>query len=287
MDYQVISGAIAAAAAFLTEPVRDTATRALIDTYERLKQIIRTKANPSSDIADALEKLESKPKSAARKEVLAEELEELQLADDPDFRRAVEHLMASVPSNDVFRQQHVDLKQIGNNNTAQIAGGDIITTKQIKKVTKFTPGEEHVTSQQAKAIKDLVDKLAEKLPTEAGKPNYRAAYGILYAEYQVSSYREIPRESYEDAVSFLRQRGAMNRGKLRRSNPKKYEGSLFSAIWAKQGSLGWQKGDVYEFAFVKLSLRRRIDSLKKLGPNQLKKLDTFLNREIQKKRKLK
>ena len=47
---------------------------------------------------------------------------------------------------------------------------------------------------------------------------------------------------------------------------------MYTPIWAKMKSLGWEKPAVYTFAQEKLALKKPITSLKQLGPNQLKNL---------------
>ena len=43
--------------------------------------------------------------------------------------------------------------------------------------------------------------------------------------------------------------------------------------------LGWQKPDVYAFAQQKLNLKKPIESLTQLGPNQLKSLYGYIIRQ--------
>ena len=70
----IVTAVVAALASGATDGLKDVAKKGLSDGYEKLKSSITRHAD-TSDVADALEKVEAKPDSQPRRAVLAEELE--------------------------------------------------------------------------------------------------------------------------------------------------------------------------------------------------------------------
>jgi disulfide oxidoreductase YuzD len=62
-----------------------TAKDVIKDGYEALKAALKKKFGPESDVVDAVEKLEKKPDSEARKAALQEEVETAKVNDDPEI----------------------------------------------------------------------------------------------------------------------------------------------------------------------------------------------------------
>jgi hypothetical protein len=277
MQTEAILVTLAAAASFLKKPVQDTAGQALKDLYEKTKGYIRAKLGSESDAATALEKLEEKPESDARRAVAVEELEPTELAEDRELARLVKQLRAHLADKG-YVTQNVSVR--GNRNKVNIAGRDLIQTDKVVRKNEITPDERHITGEQATKLRDLNAELAQYLANEAGKADYSAGFRILEKEFGVSSYLLIPRNRYADAVSLLKQRRAMNRPKLRRRNPIAYQNDYFRGIWARARELDWEKPQVYQFALAKLELKKPISTLKALGPNQLKSLGEFMQREV-------
>lgn len=270
---------LSAAASFMKKPLQDGAGKAVCDLYEKLKIKLKRKAKSSEDVSRAFDALETKPDSTARASVLAEELEPFNISSDRGIQTAVKELKGALNSAGITLNQSVNVTQTGSHNSVNIAGRDLIQTKKVVRRTTFTPDDRHITSEQAVKIKELIEKLANKLFTEEGKPNFQRAYGILYGHFDISSYREILRSDFDEAISFLQQQNAINRSKLRRADPEKYNLQLCGAIYAKGKALGWDKAQILEYSARTLSLKRRIASLKSLGPNQLKKLNECIGRE--------
>ncbi len=153
-----------------------------------------------------------------------------------------------------------------------VAGHDInINRRQVVRTT-IQPGPDHITPQQAARLQDLVRKAADR--DVAGGMTQRAAmskwWSILKRYYRVTTYREIPRHLGEEAIAWLRQRIAMNRSKLRRTDNRKWKAEHFTAIYARARDLGLSKGEVY--ALVNERLGKRVTSLKQLGEQSLQQL---------------
>lgn len=84
----------AAIAGFLmyksAESAVDETTR---DAYEYLKNKLKGKFGEQSEIADAVSRLENKPNSEARREVLREEAEEAEIDQDSEISTAAKELL--------------------------------------------------------------------------------------------------------------------------------------------------------------------------------------------------
>lgn len=279
MNTQEILVTLAAAASFLKKPIQDTAGQALKDLYEKTKECIRAKLGSESEATAALENLEEKPESAASRAVAVEELELINLERDRALARLVKQLQAHLADKG-YVTQRVSVR--GNRNRVNVAGRDLIQTNKVVRKNKITPDERHITGEQATKLRNLNGELAQYLANEAGKPDYSAGFRILETQFDVSSYLLIPRDRYNDAISLLKQRRAMNRPKLRRRNPVAYQNDYFRGIWARARELGWDKPQVYQFAFEKLALKKLISTLKALGSNQLKSLGEYMQREVKK-----
>jgi len=162
----------------------------------------------------------------------------------------------------------------GNNVIAITAGRDLNynTRKVIRPV--FTPGPQHVSPEQARAIGALVDEIVEieKNSKRPPKNPYGKWWSLLKAHFNVQVWREIPCERGTEAIEWLQRRKAMLRPKLRRTNPEKWRASLYTGIWAKAKELGISHEGVHCIANERLELTRPITSLKELGERNLKKL---------------
>ena len=66
------------------------------DGYVALKDALKKKLGDKSDLVDAVDKLEKKPDSEARKATLQEEVEIAKVNDDPDIRKLVQDLLDKI-----------------------------------------------------------------------------------------------------------------------------------------------------------------------------------------------
>lgn len=86
----------------------DAAKKAVVDSYEGLKALIKRKFGGNSEVVDAINKLETKPDSAGRREVLAEEIREIKAAEAPDLMAAAMSLLElikAMPNGEQHIQQ--------------------------------------------------------------------------------------------------------------------------------------------------------------------------------------
>jgi len=158
----------------------------------------------------------------------------------------------------------------GHNNV--VAGRDLYINKREVTRVSVTPGPDHITEDQAKRLKDLVDEIA-KIEIDRGT-NPGRAYPSLWSQvnkrFQVTSFHLIPKALGEDAIKWLQQRRAMLRPKQRRSNPSAWRNQLYKSIWARAHELGMSDGDVYSLVRKRLGLH--VVSLTRLGEKNLNRL---------------
>jgi len=267
-----------AGAGLLKKPVEAVVSAAAKDAYEQVKGYLKRKFVSSPDAQKALEHAEDKPESAARKAVLLEEVEPLSLGEDRELVTLVKRLREAIGASATLTQQNVNVNQSGQNNSVTVVGGDLIQPLKHVTKTEVKPDEQHVTSDQKKKIKDLIDEVAVRLAGDDGNPNYRAAWGRLYDEFNVTTYHLLLAKDFDAAIQFLREQKAMSRSRLRRRDPQGYRNDFYATIHSSKDALGWTDEQVYAFAEEKLE-KRPIRSLRKLGPNQLKKLAECIARK--------
>lgn len=167
----------------------------------------------------------------------------------------------------------------GNHNVqVGINQGTIIKTDKVVKKNEIKPNiENHISEAQAKEIKECIDKIVE-INEQAGKGNkskiYPETWQSFYNRFKITSYKLLPKETFEDAITWLKQQIAFeHRPKLRKSNNDQWKKDIYGAIYAKsQKSLGLDKQGLYDFALEKLKLKTPINSLKDLSDTRLNKL---------------
>ncbi len=76
-----------------TTGVNETAKKAVADAYEGLKALLKKKFHSNRDLAEAVEKLQAKPDSLARKQLLEEELGMVNAASEPELLSAAHSLL--------------------------------------------------------------------------------------------------------------------------------------------------------------------------------------------------
>jgi hypothetical protein len=88
----IVAALVAGAAAGSTK----VAETAIVDGYNTLKATLKKKFGHDSDLAEAVEKLEQKPDSSGRQEVLQEEILIAQADQDPELQMLAEKLISAL-----------------------------------------------------------------------------------------------------------------------------------------------------------------------------------------------
>lgn len=92
----VTTAILAALAAGANSAAGDVAKAAIVDAYDALKTLLKSKFGHDNTVTQAVEALESKPDSAPRRAVLAEEITAANIAVDPDVVAAAQALLAQI-----------------------------------------------------------------------------------------------------------------------------------------------------------------------------------------------
>jgi len=282
MQTELILSTVLAAAAFLKHPIQNVARQSIEDAYHAAKAYLTKKFGERSQAANALELATGKPESLLRKSVLMEESVSANLNSDAELGRLIERLAKLLPATAVIAAHHVQVS--GRGHHVEVAGRDLIHTERIVYRNTITPNERHLTIAQRDRLRAVAGELAVRLVGPNGRGGIAAVHSMLQRHFQVPSYLLIPRERYRDALSFLNQQRAIHRSRLREHDPVAYANDLYRSIFAGARELGWDGGQVYQFAAEKLTLKGPLVSLKELGPVQLKALAEAVQREVRTKR---
>jgi hypothetical protein len=111
---------IAAIAAGATTAATDVAKSAIVDSYGALKSLIQKKLGPNSEVVDAIEKLQTKPDSAGRRETLKEEIKASNAGEEPELLAAAKVLVEIIKASPNGEQHLQQARGIG---IAQASGG--------------------------------------------------------------------------------------------------------------------------------------------------------------------
>ncbi|GHO73978.1 hypothetical protein KSD_17490 [Ktedonobacter sp. SOSP1-85] len=102
----VASGAIGA----LSGGVTELGKKALVDSYTALTALLKKKFGEKGEVAEAVERLEKKPDSEARKGEVKEMLAEVKADEDPEIRQAAQAVLdqlKTLPGGEQHIQQAI------------------------------------------------------------------------------------------------------------------------------------------------------------------------------------
>ncbi|HEY6311963.1 MAG TPA: hypothetical protein VIY52_14320 [Streptosporangiaceae bacterium] len=87
---------IAAITAGLVKGAGDIAQKALVDGYQGLKSLLARRFGDRSDVVEAVEGLEARPDSAARRDLVVEEVQRSGAGSDEELLTAARDLLARI-----------------------------------------------------------------------------------------------------------------------------------------------------------------------------------------------
>ncbi len=94
MSAELIANALTAAlSAGAVAASADVAKKAVSDSYDALKFLLRKRFGEGHEVPQSLDKLEAKPDSPARKQLLSEELSATSAGQDPEILSAAQSLL--------------------------------------------------------------------------------------------------------------------------------------------------------------------------------------------------
>ncbi len=159
----ITAAIVAALSAGAISGLTETSKAAITDGYNKLKDLLTKKSGASSDVLEALDKLEAKPHSDGHKTVLHEEIATIGAEHDAEILAAAEHLLTLVPSQ---QGKYINIGGIQNINRSK---GDHTTTTQYGRdhlETTWNIGSPPTNNQEPTDYETYIDKM---LPTLLNK----------------------------------------------------------------------------------------------------------------------
>jgi hypothetical protein len=89
----VTTAIVSAVTAGLASGATDTIKQTVVDAYNTVKNLVKSKLGHSNDVSKAIENLEENPTSKGQPIVLSEQIEAANLQQEPDVLKAAQHLL--------------------------------------------------------------------------------------------------------------------------------------------------------------------------------------------------
>ncbi|MBX3059141.1 MAG: ORF6C domain-containing protein [Anaerolineae bacterium] len=132
--------------------------------------------------------------------VLSEAFQEGRLTTDPDFDTLLHQ--ASADAVEAYQMALAVVKLARNQIMIEARLDDYGRRLEAVEATLSVP-ERFVTREQASRISQAVRAIGHVLSERNGRSEYGAVYGELYRNFEVSAYRELPAQKYEEAMKWL------------------------------------------------------------------------------------
>lgn len=210
MHIDTIIQTLLSAAAFLKQPVQDAASGSIKELFDAACQFLKRKFGEGSESTLALDLAVEKPESAMRRASLAEAIAAARVEGDAALVRLLEHLALMLAAEESPSAKNT-VTVSGRQNKVLVAGRDVIHTERVVRRHGVVPDERHITDEQRSRIRALVGELASRVGRQQGKPNFAAGHRMLQRKFGVDSYSLIPRERFDEAERFLKQRCLVQR----------------------------------------------------------------------------
>lgn len=157
---------------------------------------------------------------------------------------------------------------ITGNNNIQVAG-DLKTEKIIiSTTTKVIYDKDlHITDEQAAIIQEKIKKIASERTDDPLA--YPHAQNAFKKHFKTTSYKILPKEKYDEAITWLNQQIAMNRKGLRKSDNEQWRKDMYKAIHTRAREF---EIDIHSYATGILKTKTPVVSLSELSDSKLQKL---------------
>ena len=126
----VITTIVAAVALGAAAGLKDTASKAVVDTYAGLKKLIQDRYKKNEDVTDAVDYLVKKPEAESRQQELAKALQDAGVESDQELVQAAEAVLAAVkeqPGGEDAVRQIVNQQVTGDSNIFSGTGNVTVT----------------------------------------------------------------------------------------------------------------------------------------------------------------
>ncbi|GIK54669.1 MAG: hypothetical protein HND44_00450 [Chloroflexi bacterium] len=143
-------------------------------------------------------KLENFQRGAAA--VLWEAFQEGRLTADPDFDTLLKR--ASADAVEAYQMALAVVKLARNQIMIEARLDDYGRRLEAIEAT-LSVSERFITREQASRISQAVRAIGHVLSERGGRSEYGAVYGELYRNFEISAYRELPAQKYDEAMKWL------------------------------------------------------------------------------------
>lgn len=173
-------------------------------------------------------------------------------------------------------------KITGNNNLqVGVNNGYIIRTDKIeRKLEVIHDTELHITDSQAITVREKITELVDMIASDSPKSKaslFREEYNALYKHFRITSYKLLPKEKYDEAMTWLQKRIAYKgKKRLRRGDTEVWRKKQYSAIYTRARELGMTREEVLHQATILLDLKSPLESLKDVSDTRLQKIYNYI-----------
>ncbi len=167
-----------------------------------------------------------------------------------------------------------------NNVQVGVNNGHIIHTKKVKVTTEVlhAPGQ-HITDAQALQIREKITEIAGMVATNKGSIGsmIKKEYNAFYNQFGCTSYKLLPSDKFDEAITWLAKRTAYHGKKnLRHGDTPEWRKKQYTAINTRARQLGMDRDKIILFAQDKLELKEPLESIKDLSSTRLEKFYKFI-----------
>ena len=166
--------------------------------------------------------------------------------------------------------------QVVNNNAPIIHTGELKITMEV-----VHDPEQHITDAQALQVREKVIECAMILASDENnkKSLIKKQYGKLYKKFGITKYSLLPKDKFEEAMTWLQKEIAASRKVLKESDPEEWRKAHYRAINARGRQMGMDREALLIYASQILSLSNPLFSLKYLNDDLLQKLYNYMFRK--------
>ena len=165
-------------------------------------------------------------------------------------------------------------QNIKGNNNIQVANNNapIIHTGKLKITMEIVHDPElHITDAQALQVREKVIECAMILASDGSnkKSLVKKQYGKLYKKFGITKYSLLPKDKFEEAMTWLQKEIAASRKVLKESDPEEWRKAHYKAINARGRQMGMDREALLIYASQILSLSNPLFSLKYLNDDYM------------------
>lgn len=171
-------------------------------------------------------------------------------------------------------------QSITGDNNVQIGINNVIHTKKVKQVTEVVHDAiNHVTDAQALQIREKITEIVDMVASNGASKAvvFPKEYGAFYKQFSITKYTLLPKDNFDDAMTWLQKRIVyLGKKTLRKGNPDEWRKKQYTAINTRARQLKMDREAMLTFAQQRLELKQPLESIKDLSDTRLQKLYSLI-----------